>query len=121
MTWKSKREKELERLVEIQQQHIEYLQKPKNLSGYYTIVPVPQPEDMRTYYEKTAAFVTDQFYLFYITQLRRSIVDDFEAGKESPDVYRGKLALLGDIIRDACKARDIIKSNSIDSQAENAL
>jgi hypothetical protein len=106
MIWKSKRERDLERLIEVQQQQIDVLQKPKNPSGQFTIVPVPQRDDMRTYYEKISALVIDPFYLFYITQLRRSIVDDFEAGKENPDIYRGKLELLGDIINDSRKAKN---------------
>jgi hypothetical protein len=106
MMWKSKRERDLERLIEVQQQQIDLLKKPKNPSGQFVVVPVPQRDDMRTYWEKISELVTDPFYLFYITQLRRSIVDDFESGKESADIYRGKLLLLGDIINDSRKAKN---------------
>jgi hypothetical protein len=112
--WKSKRTRDLERLIEVQQQQIELLQKPKNPSGQFVVVQVPQRDDMRTYYEKISALVTDPFYLFYITQLRRSIVDDFESGKESPDIYRGKLALLGDIINDSRMARNQLGTSEED-------
>jgi hypothetical protein len=102
MRWlKSSRESDLERLVEVQQKQIDELSRKKNPSGQFVVVNVPQRNDMRTYHEKISALVTDPFYLFYITQLRRSIVDDFEVGKESPDIYRGKLSLLGNIINDA--------------------
>jgi hypothetical protein len=113
MNWKdwfkTRREIDLELLVEVQQKQIDALQKPKNPSGQYIVCQVPQATDMRTYHEKLAALDSDPFYLFYLTQLRRSIVEGFEGSVgEKPEFYRGQLALLGLIIYDARKAKNLL-------------
>jgi len=111
MNWKNlfktRREIDLERLVEVQQQQLDTLQKPKNPSGQFVTCQIPGPTDMRTYHEKIAALVDDPFYLFYLTQLRRTVVDEFEAAMNgNSEFFRGQLALIGLLFHDARKAKN---------------
>jgi hypothetical protein len=107
MIWfKTKREKELEELCGMYKKQLEDLNKAvPNFASSFVCVGVPTPEDMKAYHTKIAALTTDPLYLFYLVQLRRSVVDEFEIlGKDSPEYYRGKLALIGMLFQDAAKA-----------------
>ena len=82
-------------------------------------VPVPGPEDMRSYHEAIAALTENPLYLFYLAQLRRTAVDGFEAdGKTSPEYYRGMLAMVGMVFQDAKNARVKLLGSGVTDDAE---
>ena len=114
MFWKSKRMKELEKLVSLLEEQVKELKKPKEI---YTLVQVPGPNDQATFQKTIADFVDNPFYLFYFQQARRKATDDFEyKGKDMAEFYRGKLAAIGDIFLDARQAKMAL--NTIKSEQE---
>lgn len=117
MNWfKTKRECQLEELVEAYRTKLEAIPKASKVVEFVN-VPVPQAEDMPEYWRKIAALVDDPFYLFWLVQLRRSIVDDFEtSGSDKAEYYRGKLAMIGEIISDSRKAK-----NAMNKQVANEI
>ncbi len=121
ITWKTKRERELEELVAAYQAQIKVLTDTQGSNinpAQFVNVPIPQESDMPEYWRKLAALLDDNFYLFYLTQLRRTIVDQFEVnGNDKAEYFRGKLAVIGDIINDSRKAR----IQMLKPRGENAL
>ena len=107
MWFKSKREKELEELCGIYKKALEETRASVlNYASSFVNVNVPTQEDMQAYHTKIAALTSDPLYLFYLTQLRRSVVDEFEImGKDMPEYSRGKLALIGMLFQDSRKAK----------------
>jgi hypothetical protein len=105
--FKSKREKGLEELVELYREKIdEFKGNKENFASRFVPIAVPQENDMAAYWTKLTAFITDPLYVFYLTQLRREIVDNFEGnGKSGSEFYRGMLSAIGQIFLDARKAQ----------------
>lgn len=105
---KTKKINDFEELLNLQNDKIKRIEdKNSNFASSFVFVPVPQPNDMLAYHQKMAALIDDPLYLFYISQLRRCIVDEFEASSEkNSEFYRGKLVAIGDIILDARKAKN---------------
>jgi hypothetical protein len=102
--FKSKREKELEELIALYKGKIEALENASP-AAKYVAVQVPQASDMTAYWTKVAAFSTDPLYVFYLSQLRREIVDRFETmGDGKAEYYRGMLAAVGQMFNDARKS-----------------
>lgn len=104
--FKSKRECELEELVALYKNKLDAMES-MNPSARYVAVQVPQADDMTAYWTKIAAFATDPLYVFYLSQLRREIVDNFEIkGQHQSEYYRGMLSAIGTIFSDARKAQN---------------
>lgn len=102
--WQSKREKQLEALSTLQAEKIARIESA-SLAARFVPIAVPQATDMQAWYTHIAALGSDPLYLFYLTQLRREIIDNFETdGKTDSEFYRGQLAVIGKIFLDARKA-----------------
>lgn len=114
-----KRESELLELCNLYREQLAKA-KERDLSGFsrYTVIPVPQTEtDERRLQEKVASLLEDPYFLFYISQLRRSIIDAFEtSGRDMAEYYRGQLAMVGEIIRDAQRAKKMIGDYETDTR-----
>lgn len=107
MIFKTKRVKELEELLSIYKEKNSSLEnKINNFAAMFVPLQVPQESDMTAYWTRISSLVSDPLFLFYLTQLRREIVDRFEAnGKDSPEFFRGMLTTIGQIFTDARKAQ----------------
>jgi hypothetical protein len=115
MNWfKTKRERLLEELITVYKKQIVDLQNPVplNPSGQYINVPIPQPNDMVEYWRCLSQLTDNMYSLFYLTQLRRSVVDEFEySGKELAEYHRGQLAAIGMIFKDSQNAKKQLLAN----------
>ncbi len=104
---------DLEALVKAQEERLK--QYRDNPAAAFVSVPVPQENDMRAYWTKIAAFTADPLYLFYLSQLRREVVDNFEvASPDKAEFYRGQLAAIGQIFSDARRAKKSIDAAGIE-------
>jgi hypothetical protein len=108
--------KNLTKLVGEYRDRIERLERrviAKEISDYVS-VPIPQMSDSFEYTKSIANIVDNSLTLFYLTQLRRSIVDEFQhAGKDNSEFYRGQLAAIGKIFDDATKARQKVATGAV--------
>lgn len=97
------REKVYEELVANYKAQIVHLESAlKEKKTEYVVVRPPQENDLREYNRQIAEFVKNPFYLSYFETLKREIVGDFAGnGRNTPDYYRGKLNLIGQIFKDA--------------------
>ncbi len=113
MAWfKSKRETYLEELAAAYKAEIQTLKEENKAVDFGRFISIPKPSesDMPEYYRQLSALVDNEFLLFYLTQLRRSVVDEFEvAGKDSAEFYRGQLAAVGKVFSDASKAKRVLQ------------
>jgi hypothetical protein len=109
MIWKSKRTKDLERLCSEQSALIKQLNDKRVV---YSIIHAPDNGDLLEFNRCIADLTSNNFYLFYLSQKRREIVDEFEArGKENAEYYRGMLKSIGDIMQDSTNAAKQLQGN----------
>lgn len=108
--FKSKREKQLEELTSLYAKKISKLETELvKSSTQYVYVQVPAREHQFEYQKRIAEICDDKSFLFWFSQLQYSVLRDFEQdGKDNSEFYRGKLAMLKEIVDDSIKARDIV-------------
>lgn len=119
MFWKSKRERDLEDAIKLYQKMLGDMKKRETSDdlGRYVHVPAPKPEEVQEYQRRIAAFIEDRLYLFYLAQLRREVVDQFQNDRNaSADYYRGKLAVIGDLISDGQRARSVLNGAGVSDE-----
>jgi hypothetical protein len=108
MIWfKSKREKDLEQLVKLQQEKIDNKEREDSRFIYsFTTIQVPRREDMVAYWQKLQTLITDPLFVFYLTKMRTDILMGIEEnGQDKYEFFRGMLATNGQLFKDARKAQ----------------
>jgi hypothetical protein len=124
MSWfKSKRTRDIEELLNLYREKIAVLERQNNnLSAKYICIAVPQETDMEAYWTRISSLITDPFFVFYLSKLRRDIIDRFESsGENKAEYFRGMLTAIGQIFLDARSARSQLEKQMIPEGGKDAV
>jgi hypothetical protein len=107
--------KDLEELCREYQGKISQLEeRPKEV---FTVLRPPEAGDNIEFYRSIATLIDNKFLLFFLEQMRREFIEQFEvSGKELSEYYRGKLAAIGDLIKEARSAKKKMQEASFAPQ-----
>lgn len=101
------------KLLELYKEKIEKLEKD-NLNRF-VYVKVPTSDDAEAFNIKLSEISTDPLYLFWMSKLQSNIINEFKCGgANSPDYYRGMIAMISIIMDDSRKAREMLPKEVIE-------
>jgi hypothetical protein len=105
---------ELEKKVSAQEKIIELLKEEIDKpNSRFVYVPIPGPNDQRSYNENIGALGTNERLLFYFSRLREEAWQSYTSGSITGDECKGKLQLIETILRDSKRARNALEMSGI--------